>query len=318
MLLKSRALTRTWLVFAAVVATALPAATPAIATVPTTATSAAALSEKPKVSALSTAKAAAGTLVTITGTALSTVTSVTFGATAATFVPQTTGRITRLVAVAPARAPGTVDVTVTNPAGTSAAGTSSKFTYIPPVPAVGSVTPSSGPTYKITPVVVKGIGFTGVTGVLAGGMAVAFKKVSATELKVTMPVGTAGARGLRIVTPSGTSTATLMSRFTYLAPAAPVITSIVPATGRGSVRTPVVVTGQNFTDSTKLTVGGVPVTYTKISATQVKALLPIHAAGVVDVQLTTPGGTTPLGWSARFTFVASTKAGVTKKVLVRK
>ena len=260
------------------------------------------LPEAPKVSALSTAKATAGTSVTITGTGLSTVTSVKFGDTAATFAPATIDGLSKLVAVAPARAPGVVDVIVTNPGGTSTAGTGSKFTYIPPAPVVASVTPSSGPTYKITPVVVKGTDFTGVTSVLAGDKAVAFSKVSATELKVTMPVGTAGERGLRVVTPSGTSTASPASTFTYLVPAAPAITSIVPATGRGYVRTPVVVTGQNFTDSTKLTVGGVPVAYTKVSATQLKVILPTHAAGLVDVQLTTPGGTTALGSAARFTF----------------
>jgi len=266
----------------------------------------------PTVSALSTVKAVAGTSVTITGAGLSTVTSVKFGDTAATFTPETVDGITKLVAVAPARVPGVVDVTVTNPAGTSTKGTGSKFTYIPPAPVVASVTPSSGPTYKITPVVVKGTDFTGVTSVLAGDRVLAFSKVSATELKVTMPIGTEGERSLRVVTPGGTSTAKPASTFTYLAPATPVITSIVPATGRGSVRTPVVVTGQNFTDSTKLTVGGVSVAYTKVSATQLKVIMPTHDAGLVDVQLTTPGGTTALGSAARFTFTSPPRPVITR------
>jgi hypothetical protein len=256
----------------------------------------------PTVSALSTTRAPAGTSVTITGTGLSTATGVRFGGTVAAFVPQTTNGLTQLVAVAPAHATGVVDVTVTNPSGTSAVSATGKFTYIPPAPVVVSVTPGSGLTYKRTPVVIKGTDLTGATQVLIGATPVGFTKVSGTELKVTLPIGTAGEQSLRVVTPGGTSTAGPAATFTYLTPAAPVLTSIVPATGRTYARTAVVINGENFTDSTRLTVGGKPVSYTKVSATQIKALLPTNPAGAVDVQLSTPGGATALGPDARFTY----------------
>ncbi len=351
----------------------------------------------PTVGALSTVKAAAGTSVTIKGAGLSTATDVHFGDTPATFTAQTANGLTKLVAVAPPHATGTVDVTVTNPTGTSVPGTTSKFTYIPPAPgittlspdsagvlggttvtltgtdltgvttvklgtigvaakvldpttltfvapvrsaagpvpvtvtnaygtstpagkltyvlppapAITSVTPSSGLTYKNTPVVIKGSDFAGVTKVLLGDRLLTFTRVSTTELRVTVPAGTAGAAGLRIVTPGGTSTVEAAGTFTRVAPAAPVLTSIVPASGLTYVRTPVVITGENFTDSTRLTVGGVSVSYTRVSATQVKVILPVHAAGPVDVRLTTPGGTTATGPQAQFTYNAPPKPGVT-------
>ncbi|MFI7544341.1 IPT/TIG domain-containing protein [Actinoplanes sp. NPDC049599] len=344
----------------------------------------------PTVGALSTVKAPPGASVTITGAGLSTATAVSFGGDAATFTPQTVNGLTKLVAVAPAHATGLVDVTVTNPSGTSLPSATSKFTYLPPVPGITtlspetvtvlggtrvtltgtgltglssvklgtttvaakvlspttltfvapartaagpvtvtvsnasgtstpagqlsyvnppapvitSMTPNTGPTYKGTPVVVQGTDFAGVTRVLVGEKAAAFTRISGTQLRVTVPIGAAGQHALRIVTPGGTSAVDSASTFTAVAPLAPVVTSIVPAAGLTFVRTPVVVTGENFTDSTRLTVDGVAVSYTRVSATQVKVLLPAHLAGPVDLQLTTPGGRSATGVDARFTYTA--------------
>jgi hypothetical protein len=242
-----------------------------------------------------------GTTVTLTGTELTGVTTVKVGTAAAA------ARVlnpTTLTFVAPQRtAPGTVPVTVTNAYGTS--NPVGQLSYVnPPTPTVTSVTPSSGLTYKRTPVVVKGTDLTSVSQVLLGATSVPYTKVSGTELKVVLPIGVAGGQNLRVVTRGGTSAAGGASTFTYLAPDAPVLTSIVPASGLTYVRTPVVITGANLTDSTRLTVGGVSVSYTRVSATQVKAILPIHSAGPVDVRLTTPGGTTAVGSAARFTYLA--------------
>jgi hypothetical protein len=341
----------------------------------------------PTVGALSTAKAAPGTAVTITGAGLSSVTSVSFGGTDAEFTAQTSNGLTKLVAVAPAHSPGVVDITVTNPSGTSAAGPTSKFTFIPPppgitalspdtasvlggttvtlsganlagvtavklgtistsarvlnpttltfvapartapgtvavtvtnaygtstpagqlsyanpaAPTVTSITPATGLTYKRTAVVLKGTDLGSVSKVLLGETSVAYSKVSATELKLTLPLGTAGALGLRVFTRGGTSTVDGASTFTFVAPDAPAITSVVPASGLTYLRTPVVLNGENFTDATKLTVAGVSVPFTKVSATQVKAVLPVRPAGAADVQLTTPGG---VASGAQFTYAA--------------
>ncbi|UQU66518.1 IPT/TIG domain-containing protein [Couchioplanes caeruleus] len=347
----------------------------------------------PTVAALSVAKGTAGTSVTITGAGLAGATSVRFGATAAQFEPVTSGGVTKLVAVAPAHAIETVDVTVSNDAGTSATGPAGKFTYVPPPPGitglspasvlvfggqtvtltgtdltgvtavkigtssapakavtatslsfaapaktagtypvtvtnkagtsttagsityenppppvVAALTPAGGLTYRTTPVVVTGTYLTGVTKVTVDGRNVPFAKVSDTQLKVTLPAHAAGQAALRITTPGGENTT---GSFTYVAPPVPEITSVTPNSGFTYARTPVVVTGANFTESTKLTVGGVTVPYTKVSDTQLKVTLPVHAAGAFQLRLTTPGGTTAEVPGAQFTWIAPPPPAVT-------
>ena len=70
---------------------------------------------------------AGGTTVKVTGSGFTEAQSVHFGAAAATTVTVTSS--TSLTAVAPAGAAGTVDVTVTTPAGTSPVGAADHFTY---------------------------------------------------------------------------------------------------------------------------------------------------------------------------------------------
>jgi hypothetical protein len=77
----------------------------------------------------SSGPAAGGTSVTITGTNLAGATAVDFGATAASAITSDTA--TQIVATAP-KGSGPVDVTVSTPAGTSAAVAGDKFTYVSP------------------------------------------------------------------------------------------------------------------------------------------------------------------------------------------
>jgi len=71
--------------------------------------------------------AAGGTLVEISGANFTGATSVKFGATSATSFDVVSGGT--IEAIAPAHAAGQVDVTVVTPAGTSATGPATKFTY---------------------------------------------------------------------------------------------------------------------------------------------------------------------------------------------
>jgi alpha-tubulin suppressor-like RCC1 family protein len=88
-------------------------------------------SAKPTVTTVhpDTGSAGGGRTVTVTGTNLANVTAVTFGETAATRF--TLGSAHELTAVAPAGS-GTVNVTVTNPSGTSATSPADLFTYTQP------------------------------------------------------------------------------------------------------------------------------------------------------------------------------------------
>lgn len=77
-----------------------------------------------------------GTSVTVTGTNFVGVTAVSFGGTAASFVVNSP---TSLTATAPARAAGTIDVTVTTAGGTSAISAADQFTYVSGPPVANSV-----------------------------------------------------------------------------------------------------------------------------------------------------------------------------------
>ncbi|OGT38398.1 MAG: hypothetical protein A3F12_07795 [Gammaproteobacteria bacterium RIFCSPHIGHO2_12_FULL_38_14] len=85
--------------------------------------------------------------------------------------------------------------------------------------------------------------------------------------------------------------------FTIPSVAAPTITSLDTTSGTTAGGTSVVITGTNFTDATAVTFGGTAASsYTVNSATQITATTPAHAAGAVDVAVTTAGGTaTSLG-----------------------
>lgn len=53
----------------------------------------------------------------------------------------------------------------------------------------------------------------------------------------------------------------------------------------------IVITGTNFTGATSVTFGGTSASFSVVNATTINATLPAHAAGVVSVVVTTPGGT---------------------------
>ncbi len=83
----------------------------------------------PTVTAVSPASGSTsgGYNVTVSGTGMDPVTQVSFGSTQASF---TVASPTSLVAIAPQGYPGEIDITVTNPVGTSATAASDKFTYV--------------------------------------------------------------------------------------------------------------------------------------------------------------------------------------------
>jgi hypothetical protein len=101
-----------------------------------------------------TGPASGGTTVTISGTGLTGATAVKFGTVKASSF--TVNSATSITAKAPASTPGTVDVTVTTPVGTSAITLKDHYKF---TPTVTSVSPSSGPSAGGTTVAVKGSGF---------------------------------------------------------------------------------------------------------------------------------------------------------------
>ncbi|MBO1414624.1 IPT/TIG domain-containing protein [Streptomyces sp. FH025] len=157
---------------------------------------------------------AGGTTVTLTGSHLTGATAVSFGSTAATSF--TVDSDTRITATVPAASTaGTVDVTVTTPAGTSAAG---KYTYEAPAPVVTGLAPDHGPLGGGTTVTLTGSHLTGATAVSFGSTAAtSFTVDSDTRITATVPAGSApGAVDVTVTTPAGTGAA---GKYTYQDPA---------------------------------------------------------------------------------------------------
>ena len=221
--------------------------------------------------------AAGGTTVVITGTRL-TGGTVTFGGTAATC---TVDSATQITCASPAHAPGAVDVVVTTLGGsaTSAGG----FTYVP-APSITSIVPNSGPTAGGTSVVITGTNLNGGTVTFDGTVATCTVN-TATQITCTSPAHAAGPVDVVVTTSGGAATSA--GGFTYVP--APTISSIVPNAGPTAGGTSVVITDTNLIGGTA-TFDGLAATCTVDSVTQMTCVSPAHAAGPVDVVVTTPGG----------------------------
>ena len=244
---------------------------------------------------------AGNTIVTITGTGFTGASAIRFGTTKNT-TPLTVVSATKITVRSPAHAAGVTDVTVTTPGGTSAVAAGDKFTYIAK-PNVTSITPKSGPLTGNTAVTIIGTGFTGATAVKFGitKNTTFLTVVSATKITVRSPAHAAGVTDVTVTTPGGTSTTSIADRFTYAA--RPNVTGISPASGPGTGGTRVTLTGTGFTGATAVKFGTTAGTSLTVnSSTRITITSPAHAAGTVDVRVTTPGGTSAVSIADRFRY----------------
>lgn len=85
---------------------------------------------------------------------------------------------------------------------------------------------------------------------------------------------------------------------------APTVTGVNPPSGPMAGGTSVTITGSKFTGATSVKFGtSAATTFTVNSDTQITATSPAAAAGVVDVTVTTPSGTSAIGINDRFTYL---------------
>jgi Autotransporter beta-domain/Bacterial Ig-like domain (group 3)/IPT/TIG domain len=227
-----------------------------------------------------------GSTVQITGTNFTGATALTFDGIAAPSF--TVLNATTITATTPAHAAGAVNVAATTPAGT---GTGVKlFTYLAqPLPTVTTISPNSGNTAGGTQVTITGTNLNGASSVTFDGIPATFVSVpTATGIIVVAPAHTApGAVSVVVTTPAGSVTGT----FTYVE-GPPTVTAISPSSGPMTGGTAVTITGTNFTGATAVTIGGnTPTAVTFVSATSITATTTAHAAGAVNVVVTTPVGT---------------------------
>ncbi len=237
----------------------------------------------------SSGPARGGTSVTLTGNGLTGATAVTFGSIAGTITGTTTD--TSITAISPPRT-GTIDITVTTSGGTSPLSTADKFNY-QPSPTVTDISPSSGPARGGTPVTITGSGFTGATTVDFGiGNAATFTANNDTTLIATSPPGT-GTVDITVTTFNGSSTPSATNFFSYLA--APIITSITPATGTNTTSVSITtLTGTGFTPGASVVIehSKVPEILhgeTTVTATDVKVSSPVNITCTFNLTNLMPG-----------------------------
>jgi alpha-tubulin suppressor-like RCC1 family protein len=164
--------------------------------------------QPPAISKLSakTGPATGGTSVTITGSQFNGATKVTFGGVEAKSV--TVNSDSSITALAPAVATaGTVDIVVTNTAGSSPIWSKDHFKY---VPVIESLTPASGSTAGGGTITVTGAGFapgTAATSLKFGSVkAKSVNCASAASCTVVVPAGAAGTVTVRATANKATST----------------------------------------------------------------------------------------------------------------
>nr|WP_255807467.1 IPT/TIG domain-containing protein [Cohnella mopanensis] len=233
---------------------------------------------------------AGGTIVAVMGNYLMKGLSVKFGDKPA--VVSTYSNITYIKVTAPqGDAPGPVDVTFTNPDGTSVV-VAGGFTYDTPIstdPSITSITPNSDLVTGGTIVYVDGKNFKNGMKVQIGSNEATTTFVSATRLKVTIPASSIAGQVDVSVTDLSGKPYTLPNAFTYNAIVypTPTITSITPNSGLLAGGDIVYVDGTNFvTGISAVTIGGKDAATTFVSKTRLKVTIPAgDALGTVDVKV---------------------------------
>jgi alpha-tubulin suppressor-like RCC1 family protein len=182
----------------------------------------------------------------------------------------------------------------------------------PTCPAVGEVSPSSGPAAGGTNVTISGTDIAEATAVDFGaGNAASFMVTSPTSITATSPPG-AGTVDVTVTTPSGTSPPSAADQFTYIP--GPTVTKVSPPRGAAGGGTSVEITGTKFSGVSAVSFGSSPASsYTVNSESSITAVSPA-GTGTVDVTVTTGLGTTPTSSADDFTYAEAPEFGTCVKV----
>jgi hypothetical protein len=182
------------------------------------------------------------------------------------------------------------------------------FTVVGPVPlSVSEVFPPTGPTSGGTTVTIRGTSFAAGAAVTFGTIpAASVEFINDTELRAVTPAGPfdfASSKTVDVVVTNldGASGQKNLS-YTWTVPA-PTIASLSPSTGTRSGGTLVTLRGGGFSTAVPATVtfGGTPATnVTVVDAITLTARTSAHAAGSVDVRITTTKGSTTAAGAYRF------------------
>ena len=173
------------------------------------------------------------------------------------------------------------------------------YTYVCP-PSVSSVSPKFGDIAGGTSVTINGSGFVSGSTVTIGGVACT-SVVFVSAYKLTCTTG-ARASGLvnAVVTLPNLVSGTGKSLYTYVGP--PTVTGIKSTYGSVLGGSYVHIYGSGFVTGITITIGGVACTKPVIQSygNEVDCYTGAHAAGLVDIVVTTPFGTATLSGGYRY------------------
>jgi hypothetical protein len=228
----------------------------------------------------------------------------------------------------PSHAAGSAHITVTTPGGVSATSSGDQYTY-ELLPSVTNVAPKAGPLVGGNTVTLTGADFTNATQVTVGTTTITtvcpaspcYTVNSATQVTVVMPPEPAATVNITVTTPGGTSAIGVANTYAY----APIPTIIKVNPNHGSIQggADVTVTGTGFKSGTyysssPVAVGSTNITVTPCSGTVTAPCynvnsatqifiedFPAHAAGGVDLTVTTVGGTSALSSADRYIYGAT-------------
>ena len=168
-------------------------------------------------------------------------------------------------------------------------------------PGIGSLSSSAGPDAGGTTVSITGHDFAGASAVSFGGTPARFTVDSDSTITAVARAVAPGVVDVIVGTPGGQSPTSPADQFTYVRP--PTVTTVTPARGPRVGGTTVTITGSDFTGATAVSFGGLPARgFGVVSDTLITAIAPAGPAGVVDVSVTTAGGSSSTTAADRFTF----------------
>jgi hypothetical protein len=193
-----------------------------------------------------------------------------------------------------------VNVTVTNAAGTSALNTSDVYVF--GAPTLASVAPRSGPIAGGNTVTITGSGFTRDAVVNFGttpGTGLTF--ISTGKLTIVAPAHATGTVHVSVTTLGGTDHSNPNDIYAF---GPPTVTGVSPNTGSVAGGNTVTVTGTNFVPGEVVMFGTAAGTgVTQLSSGKLTVVAPAHAAGTVNVTVTTAAGTSAQTSADDYTFM---------------
>ena len=248
-----------------------------------------------------------GNSVTLTGTGFTGATSVTFGATPASFTVNSDNEI---AAIAPA---GTdiVDITVTSPSGESGTSDADLYSYAPIVTGVSS--PAWGSSLGGNLVTITGSNFNGATGVSFGDTAApSFTPISNTEITARAPPGSADMVDITVTNPGGESETSDADLYVY----GPTVATVSPVSGPTEGGNTVTITGGGFTGATNVTFGTTPaISFTVNNDTRISTEVPHSSVAVpVDITVSSSGIISETSTADRYTYTAPVTPQPTREI----